>query len=781
MTSCSNCGYTSEEEWRFCPQCGTKAASGTETEGLLGKTFAGKYRIQAEIGQGSMGRVFQAEHSGLKKKVALKVLHKELDVGEEALKRFQREGIAAGKFSHPNAIQIFDFDRHEDSWFLAMEFVEGENLKAMLARRAPLEPKLAIELVQQILRPLAEAHAQGIVHRDLKPENIMATPDASGGYSIKVLDFGLSKLVDRPSLESSLQTQPGRILGTPLYMAPEQWGGEEVDPRTDIYTVGLILYEMLAGKPPFKGSNFTETMVKSTTESAPPIGDLDPGLGVPSDLDEVLQKALEKKREDRYQSATQMLLDLDDVRWDHQGTVRSRSKSGTRGKAGTRSEGKGSKSPMPALLGVGLLAAVAAGAFWFLGGDGAADGVRLSQRDPATLSREQGDYVRSLQQSRNLIRNGRFERAIGALDRWRASELRDAELPLVRGLAFARQDDPEIARQEFAEALRQDPRFVEPMVELAWIDLAEGALDAAETQLEQARAMSPDDPKVQTLAGALTLLSGDPATAATTLQPLVESGQASARTYRILGQALLQQGDTGGAAEAFTELRRIEPNAAAGHEGSAQVRILEGDYRGARLQFERALELDGDSRTAFEGLATVLVEMQQWDDAERVIEDGLSNHPDAVSMLTMKGLVLQAQGAKREAIRTLSRVRKQLEGEAARSVGRQLASLYLRQFNPGDAATILEELLSEDPEDGRCHLYLGLARMQQRRYPEAGAALAEAVQRLPEDAGARLNYGIWLMDYAAEADDASARAEFEAYLSLGGDDPRVRGWLNELR
>jgi len=314
MTTCLNCGHQNEGGFLYCPQCGTKAPeSGDSGDSLIGRTLNQKYRVMTEIGAGAMGTVYLGEHIGLKKKVALKVLHPDLQLADESLQRFQREGIAAGKFTHPNAIQIFDFDKGEnDTLYLAMEYVEGSNLKVFLRRKGRLPVATTLRLIRQILSVLSEAHRHGIIHRDLKPDNIMVTTGTRGELRIKVLDFGLSKLVDL-SLDGSLRTVSGRIMGTPLYMSPEQCAGEEADGRSDLYAAGLILYEMLAGFRPFQDESTTELILTRTTKEAPSLLTEHPEVRIPEVLDQIIHKALERRREDRYQHAEDMLTALDAV------------------------------------------------------------------------------------------------------------------------------------------------------------------------------------------------------------------------------------------------------------------------------------------------------------------------------------------------------------------------------------------------------------------------------------------------------------------------------------
>jgi len=217
--ACPRCAASVDDEARFCPACG--AIIGDGGGDLVGQVVARKYKVLDMIGEGSMGRIYLAEHLGLEKRVALKVLHREVVLGPEGIQRFRREGVAAGKLSHPNAIEVYDFDVTEaGDAFLAMEFIEGRDLRQALEEDGAFDLEDAREILLQALEALEMAHGLGIIHRDLKPENIMLV-NAGRSLKIKVLDFGLSKLVDT-RVEASLATVPGRIIGTPYYMAPEQ-------------------------------------------------------------------------------------------------------------------------------------------------------------------------------------------------------------------------------------------------------------------------------------------------------------------------------------------------------------------------------------------------------------------------------------------------------------------------------------------------------------------------------------------------------------------------------
>src|SRR5262245_14074371 len=330
MSVCASCGHSAAGDFQFCPQCGTRSV-GAPGPGMIGRTLVGKYRILQEVGAGSMGTVYRAEHTALRRLVAIKVLHRELQVDDEALRRFQREGIAAGHLQHPNAIQMFDFDRDDGLLFLAMEFVAGQSLRERIREQGALSWAVVQELVRQLLSVLDAAHRAGIVHRDLKPENLMIV-ESEDGPVLKVLDFGLSKLVGR-RLAASMLTHAGRLLGTPLYMAPEQWRGEDADHRADLHAVGLLMFEMLTGRPPFQARDVYDTMMCSTERPAPTLREVAPQVVIPVGVEAIVQRALEKARENRWPDAASMLQALDAIdpdRLDTGATVRRRARS-TRG------------------------------------------------------------------------------------------------------------------------------------------------------------------------------------------------------------------------------------------------------------------------------------------------------------------------------------------------------------------------------------------------------------------------------------------------------------------
>jgi serine/threonine protein kinase len=272
----------------------------------------GFYRILSPIGAGGMGKVYAAEDSRLHRKVALKILSEESTQQPDRVQRFEQEAYAASALNHPNILTIYEVGRFEGVHYMATELIEGKTLRELLPTRLSL--RKVLDVAVQAAGALAAAHAAGIVHRDIKPENIMVRPD---GY-VKILDFGLAKLTEPQfgpgqvdgEMETAITapTEPGRIMGTWLYMSPEQVRGKEVDARTDIWSLGVVLYEMLSGHPPFAAATPTDTIVAIVDRDPQPLAQF--GVTVPDELFRILSKALAKDCEERYQSIKDMALDL---------------------------------------------------------------------------------------------------------------------------------------------------------------------------------------------------------------------------------------------------------------------------------------------------------------------------------------------------------------------------------------------------------------------------------------------------------------------------------------
>jgi len=307
MSSCGGCAAEVQLEDTFCPRCGAPI-----TDPFIGTVVGERYRVVSRIGVGGMGAVYRAEHTMMRRDLAIKVLLPELGGKEEFARRFEREAESASRLTHPNIITVTDFGRTpEGSLFLVMEFLAGESLSSAIAA-GPMPPARALAIVRQILRALEHAHAAGVVHRDLKPENIMLVEREGQRDVVKILDFGIAKVTEPASGQEAL-TQAGVIFGTPEYLSPEQALGEPVDARADIYAAGIILYEMLAGRRPFENEDKVKIISMHLSHAPPRIRDVSPTVDVPLPLEQAVMQALEKTREHRFATATAFLQALDDA------------------------------------------------------------------------------------------------------------------------------------------------------------------------------------------------------------------------------------------------------------------------------------------------------------------------------------------------------------------------------------------------------------------------------------------------------------------------------------
>jgi serine/threonine protein kinase len=266
-----------------------------EEDPLVGQLIADRYRVSRLLGEGGMGRVYEAEHVAIGKQVAVKVLHPQYSRHPDVVTRFRREAQAASKIGHPNIVDVTDFGETADgSVFFVMEHLAGLDLGQLLAAERCLAPERAIAIGVQICRALAAAHAAGIIHRDLKPENIFLIARDNTPDFVKVVDFGIAKSAEDNKVQRGRLTQPGLAMGTPEYMAPEQAAGKPIDHRVDIYALGTILYETITGRHPYTGLNVMEILTKKATEKPPPPSQLRPDLKLSAELEDVILRAMEK-------------------------------------------------------------------------------------------------------------------------------------------------------------------------------------------------------------------------------------------------------------------------------------------------------------------------------------------------------------------------------------------------------------------------------------------------------------------------------------------------------
>jgi serine/threonine protein kinase len=331
---CKKCGVSNEAfpDARFCLNCGEPIAvpgattpsrgtsfdgpstppEGGKTDYLIGSTLDGKYRLDRQIAKGGMGTVYRGTRIHIGDTVAIKIVVPEKGADAEAAERFRREAQTAARLKHPNAVSIYDFGVSKDGFmYLVMEFVEGVSLREIIKQRGPLNAQITAEITSQVCAALEEAHRQNIIHRDIKPDNIIVNETPSG-IRVKVLDFGIAKIRD---LTISSLTQTGSVMGTAHYMSPEQCLGEALDSRSDVYSTGIVVYEMLCGRVPFNSPTSTAVAVQQVTQTPPPPRSINPGIS-PS-VEAVVLHTLEKRREARPQTAVGLAQELKSAVYGH--------------------------------------------------------------------------------------------------------------------------------------------------------------------------------------------------------------------------------------------------------------------------------------------------------------------------------------------------------------------------------------------------------------------------------------------------------------------------------
>ena len=313
---------------RVCPACGLAAAVTTSVcpndgtalyeEPAPGKTIAGRYEFVSLVGQGGMSVIYKVRHQLMGKEFAIKMLHSHL-VSESLVRRFQQEAKATSALSHPNIIAVHDFGLSEQGQpYLVMDFIDGVTLDGVLAREERLSMSRFLEIFNAVAGALAHAHAEGILHRDLKPSNIMLARGTDGHDEVKIVDFGIAKVVSE-ELGGQKLTKTGEVFGSPLYMSPEQIMGTQCDARCDLYSLGCVMFESLTGEPPHSGETSVATMFRRLNPKDSEVSSTLSGSRVPKAVAEIVTTLLEADPDQRYQSMEDLHADLSAL----QGSIRT--------------------------------------------------------------------------------------------------------------------------------------------------------------------------------------------------------------------------------------------------------------------------------------------------------------------------------------------------------------------------------------------------------------------------------------------------------------------------
>jgi serine/threonine protein kinase len=316
MKYCPACHKTYPGDYNVCPADQTGLQNSHELQ--PGMIIRNKYQILDRIGIGGMGVVYRGRHLTFNEVCAIKIVNDVIAGDANFLQRFQTEAVVTRKLRHPNAVRVDDFDYTEDGRpFIVMELVEGKNIGEILQEEGPFRVPRAVRIATHVARALGVAHKLGVVHRDIKPANVLIATDEQGQEIAKVLDFGIAKLREVAGDAQPGMTMTGMVVGTPLYMSPEQFMGKkaagEIDGRTDIYSLGVVLYQMVTAQLPFDGDTPYSLMLQHMQGTVRPPHELAPELHIPESLSRVILKAIDKSRDQRFQTAEEFIAGLEQV------------------------------------------------------------------------------------------------------------------------------------------------------------------------------------------------------------------------------------------------------------------------------------------------------------------------------------------------------------------------------------------------------------------------------------------------------------------------------------
>src|SRR3954451_7307497 len=315
--NCLKCKQPIDASLEQCPDCGERVTVFQRTYST--RLLDGKYQILDRLGIGGMGEIFKVRHIHLNELRVVKIMRPNVAADDQGLQRFLQEARTSTMIKHKNLAMLYDFAQLEDgSYYMVWEFIDGTNIQKCIAQNGPVPPRLSVEISIQALHGLDHLHSMGLIHRDISPENIMLSQDHHGKLLVKVIDFGIAKQLAEGGESGHGLTQTGMFLGKLKYASPEQAGflkeGEHLDPRSDLYSFGIVMYEMLAGRAPFQATNPHGYILKHVTEKPAPIAETNPDAKVPAQLESIVMRSLEKSRDNRYATAADFEHALEAIR-----------------------------------------------------------------------------------------------------------------------------------------------------------------------------------------------------------------------------------------------------------------------------------------------------------------------------------------------------------------------------------------------------------------------------------------------------------------------------------
>jgi eukaryotic-like serine/threonine-protein kinase len=719
------------------------------------------YRIVSKLGAGGMGEVYLAEDVRLGRKVALKILSAELTKHEDRVRRFEQEARAASALSHPNILTIFDIGTEDSTHFIATEFIEGQTLRSALTRARMKLPEV-LDIAVQAAGALAAAHAAGIFHRDIKPENIMVRPDGL----VKVLDFGLAKLTETqaPSTDSGartvarLDTDPGTVMGTAAYMSPEQARGQKVDARTDIFSLGVVVYEMVAGRAPFEGETASHVIVSILEKEPPPLTRSSPDA--PSELERIVTKALAKDKDERYQTVKDLLIDLKRLkqRRDVDAEIERSISPDTisRSAVATSSSPAAAATAMQSAMSSGEVAArntssaeylvsgikqhkkgvIAAVALLLIAGAALvyffypASSVAINSIAVLPLANAGADP------NTEYVSDGISESLINSL-----SQLQRLRVT-ARSTAFrykGREVDPQQVGRELnvRSVLMGRVRQVGDTLNIQ-VDLVDATTGAQLWGEEYNRKVSDILAVKQDISREITeklrlRLTGEEQKQITRR----DTTNADAYQFYLRGRYHWNKRSAEGIKKAIEQFQQAidrDPNYALAYAGLADCYLLLEQYTGApasetlpkaRAAAERALQIDDSLAEAHTSLASYYNQSWKWEEAEKEFKRAISLNPNYPTAHHWYQLYLRSRGRLDEALAEIKRA--QELDPLSPILGVNISFVYLLKNDVGSAQEQAQRLVELDPNFPLAHEPLGRVRIKQQRYTEAIAAFQQDV------------------------------------------------------
>jgi serine/threonine-protein kinase len=701
-------------------------------------TKLGRYEIRAQLGAGGMGEVYLAEDTQLGRRVAIKLLPTETISNEHARKRLVREARAAAKLDHPTICSVYEVGEEGGHSFIVMQYLEGETLDTRMTRK-PLEMKESLTIASQVADALSEAHAHGIIHRDIKPSNIILTPRGQA----KVMDFGLARMTtgatDSEAETQSLLTTPGAVIGTVPYMSPEQVRGESLDARSDIFSFGVTLYEMLSGRQPFASESAAATASAILTHEPPPLARFAPD--VPEELQRIVRKCLEKDREQRYQSARDLAIDLENIRrQDESARVQLLSEDRLPAKSGAPGVAASAKRPMTfaswrVLVPVAaMVVLVGAGLVYMLLFRRAPGASVLQIKSLAVLPLENlsGDPAQE------YFADGMTEALTSDLAQIRA--LKVISRTSVMQYKGARKPTPQIARELGVDGVVAGSVAREGNEVRVTVHLIHGATDQDlwtnnyNRQLRSILALQSE--VAQAIAAeikvALTPEEKNRLTSTRVVNPEAHEAYLKGRYY--LNKALTEEGIRK-ALEYFQQALDKDPTYAPGYAGLADCYSALPDFYlapsetmpKAKQAAVKALELDETLAEAHNSLAFVSF-IYDWDfvAAEREFKRAIELNPSEAPDHESYAIYLAAMGRFPEAMSEAKRAQELDPLSVATNAGPAYQLQWARQYD--ESIRQLHKVIDMEPNFWPAHMHLGLAYEGSGKFREAATELEKARQ-----------------------------------------------------